>query len=148
MDGEFNLERFKQAQGRDYQTALAELRSGRKRTHWIWYVFPQIDGLGFSPTARYYAITGLPEAKAYLADPVLGPRLLECSRALLALDSSDPSAVLGYPDDLKVRSSMTLFEAAAAGDARWEAFGAVLEKFYGGHRDAATLEILRSPACT
>ena len=138
----YNLERFKDAQTRDYETALAELRAGRKRTHWIWYVFPQIDGLGRSSTARYYAIADMGEAKAYLADPLLGARLLECANALLALPGNDPTAVLGYPDDLKVRSSMTLFEAAGAGEARWEPFGAVLDKFYGGERDRATLRLL------
>ena len=146
MADTFDLQRFKDAQVRDYDTALAELRSGRKRSHWIWYVFPQIDGLGRSSTARRYAISGLAEAKAYLADDTLGPRLLECTQALLGLDANDPTAVLGYPDDLKVRSSMTLFEAAAEGDARWQAFGAVLNKYYAGKRDRATLDILAKQA--
>lgn len=142
MTDKFNLQRFKDAQARDYGTALAELQSGRKRSHWIWYVFPQVDGLGRSPTAQRYAISGLAEAKAYLADDLLGSRLLKCAQALLALRTNDPTAVLGYPDDLKVRSSMTLFEAAAENDARWQAFGAVLDKYYGGKRDRATLDIL------
>ena len=142
MPDAFNLNRFKEAQRSDYETALSELRAGYKRSHWIWYIFPQIDGLGFSPTARYYAISGLDEARAYLADPVLGARLLECAQALLALDESDPTRVLGYPDDLKVCSSMTLFEAAAADDSRWAAFAQVLDKFYQGKRDNATLELL------
>lgn len=142
MEDAFNLERFRKAQERDYQTALSELRAGRKRTHWIWYVFPQIDGLGFSPTARFYAISCLDEAKAYLADPLLGARLLECVQSLLALDARNPTAVLGYPDDLKVCSSMTLFELAGAGDKRWKPFGAVLDAYYGGKRDQATLDLL------
>ena len=146
MTEKFNLQRFKDAQARDYGTALAELRSGRKRSHWIWYVFPQIDGLGRSPMARQYAISGLAEAKAYLADNTLGPRLLECAQALLGLAANNPTAVLGHPDDLKVRSSMTLFEAAAEGDARWHVFGAVLSKYYEGKRDRTTLEILAKQA--
>ena len=139
---QYNLNRFKKAQERDYATALGELRAGCKRTHWIWYVFPQLDGLGRSSTAQYYGISGLEEAKAYLADNLLGARLLECAQALLGLPTDDPHAVLGFPDDLKVCSSMTLFEAAGEGNARWEAFGCVLDKFYGGERDQATLDLL------
>lgn len=142
MADTFDLERFKRAQEGDYATALAELRAGRKRTHWIWYVFPQIEGLGRSSTALYYAIGCLDEAKAYLADPLLGTRLLECANALLGLEERNPTAILGYPDDMKVRSSMTLFEAAGAGDSRWAPFGKVLDAFYGGKRDQATLERL------
>lgn len=142
MADAFDLERFKRAQEHDYGQALAELRTGRKRGHWIWYVFPQIDGLGHSFTARLYAISGLAEAQAYLADAVLGARLLECANALLALPTSDPSTVFRYPDDLKVRSSMTLFETAGAGDERWAPFAAVLDKFYDGMRDQRTLDLL------
>ena len=142
MADEFNLERFRQAQERDYAQALSELRVGRKRTHWIWYVFPQLDGLGRSSTARYYAISGMMEARAYLADPLLGTRLLECTEALLALPTNNPTAVLGYPDDLKVCSSLTLFEAAGSGDAHWAPFGRAIDKFYAGKRDMRTLELL------
>lgn len=138
----YNLERFKNAQEGDYAIALSELRAGRKRTHWIWYVFPQLKELGRSSTAQYYGISGLEEARAYLADPVLGARLLECAEALLALDASNPKAVLGYPDNLKVCSSMTLFEVAGADDARWKPFGRVLEKFYHGKRDEHTLALI------
>ena len=138
----YNLERFKRAQEGDYAVALSELRAGRKRTHWIWYVFPQLKELGRSSTAQYYGISGLEEARAYLADPALGARLLECAEALLALDTSNPKAVLGYPDNLKVCSSMTLFEVAGAGDARWEPFARVLEKFYHGKRDERTLALV------
>lgn len=144
MPDTFNLQRFKDAQERDYETALAELRAGRKRTHWIWYVFPQVDGLGSSYNAHYYAISGIEEAKAYLADGLLGARLVECAQALLGLESSNPKAILGYPDDRKVRSSMTLFEVAADDPARRKTFGAVLDKLYGGQRDRATLDILGS----
>ena len=108
----YDLSRFHRAQPRDYDQALSEIRAGRKRSHWIWYIFPQIQGLGYSSTAQFYAIQDLSEAKAYLADPVLRERLLEISGALLGLESSDPSAVMGYPDDLKLRSSMTLFALA------------------------------------
>ena len=146
MADTFDLGRFKKAQAREYSYALAELREGRKYTHWIWFVFPQLDGLGFSMLARYFGISGLEEAQAYLADPLLGARLLECAQALLGLETNDPTAVLGYPDDLKVRSSMTLFEAAGGGDPRWQPFAAVLEKFYAGRRDQATLDILANQA--
>ena len=142
MADSFDIDRFKKAQERDYKTALAELKAGRKRSHWIWYVFPQIQGLGHSSTARYYSISGAAEARAYLADPLLGSRLLECANTLLALDTSDPTAVLGHPDDLKVCSSMTLFEAVGEGDARWSPFGKVLDKFYQGKRDRKTLALL------
>ena len=133
-----HLERFKEAHQRDYATALAEIRSGRKKSHWMWYIFPQIAGLGFSSTAQFYAISSMQEAKDYYAHPVLGKRLVEISEALLALDTSDAAAVMGYPDDLKLRSSMTLF-LAASGDA---VFQRVLDKFYSGRPDSKTLRIL------
>ena len=134
-----SLDKFVSAQARDYATALAEIRSGRKRSHWIWYIFPQIQGLGMSPTAQYYGIRDLEEAMDYMAHPVLGPRLVEISNALLALDTSNPSAVMGYPDDLKLCSCMTLFELAAPEE---KVFTKVLEKFYNGRRDSLTLRIL------
>ncbi len=133
------VERFVSSNQRDYPDALAEIRAGRKRSHWIWYIFPQIQGLGNSPTARYYSIESLQEAREFLAHPVLGPHLLEISNALLELDTDDPDAVMGFPDNLKLRSSMTLFEAA---DPSEEVFGKVLDKFYGGERDRLTLNIL------
>ena len=136
---ERGLEKYLSAQKRDYDDALREIRSGRKRTHWIWYIFPQLDGLGYSPTAQYYGIRDLEQAKDYMAHPVLGPRLVEISEALLALPSSDPGAVMGYPDDLKLCSSMTLFELAAPDQ---PVFGKVLDKFYGGRRDPLTLKLL------
>ncbi len=134
----YNLSRFHKAQQGSFETALAEIRSGRKRSHWIWYIFPQIQGLGFSSTAQYYAIENLEEAKAYLADPVLRERLLEISNALLALDSCDPSEVMGYPDDLKLRSSMTLFSLA---EPECTVFRDVLEKFYDGQEDSRTIAL-------
>ena len=133
-----NLNRFISAQERSYDAALREIKSGRKRTHWMWYNFPQIAGLGFSSTAQFYAISSMQEAKDYYAHPVLGKRLVEISEALLALDTNDAGAVMGYPDDLKLRSSMTLF-LAASGDA---VFQRVLDKFYSGKPDSKTLSIL------
>ena len=141
-DDPFGLQRFRDAQeeGGAYATALAELRAGRKRSHWIWFIFPQIDGLGSSPMARRYAIRSLDEARAYLADDVLGPRLHECCQALLALEANtDAETVLGGIDALKLRSSMTLFALAAPGD---PTFAAVLERYYDGQTDAATERLL------
>ena len=134
----YDLSRFHKAQKGSYETALAEIRAGRKRSHWIWYIFPQIQGLGYSSTAQYYAIEDLEEAKAYLADPVLRERLLEISNALLALDSCDPTDVMGYPDDLKLRSSMTLFSLA---DPECTVFRDVLEKYYDGREDPRTIAL-------
>ena len=134
-----DLDKYISAQSRDYACALAEIRSGRKRSHWMWYIFPQLQGLGFSSTAQYYGIRDLEQAKDYMAHPVLGPRLVEISEALLTLESSNPSAVMGYPDDLKLRSCMTLFELAAPNE---PVFGRVLDKFYKGRRDDRTLALL------
>jgi uncharacterized protein (DUF1810 family) len=132
------LDRFVEAQDGVYDDALAELTTGRKRTHWMWFIFPQIAGLGSSPTAQFYAIASLDEAKAYLAHPVLGPRLRECARALLAVDGRSAHDIFGYPDDLKLRSSMTLFARAADDPAP---FQAVLDRFYDGP-DPRTLALL------
>ncbi len=131
----FDLTRFVQAQDGVYEQALRELRDGAKRGHWMWFVFPQVAGLGSSPTAQRYAVSGMDEAHAYLAHPVLGPRLVECAQALLELGERDPVRVLGSIDALKLRSSMTLFEAAAPDE---RVFGEVLERFYDGERDPAT----------
>jgi uncharacterized protein (DUF1810 family) len=132
----FDLERFVRAQdGGVYEQALRELRNGEKRSHWMWFVFPQVAGLGRSPMAQRYAISGLAEAHAYLAHPVLGPRLVEASQALLELSGRDPVRVLGSTDAMKLRSSMTLFEAAAPDE---RVFGEVLERYFGGERDDAT----------
>jgi uncharacterized protein (DUF1810 family) len=132
------LERFVQAQdeGGTYARALAELQAGRKTSHWMWFVFPQVAGLGRSETAQRYALGGLDEARAYLADPVLGSRLRACVDALLGQDEDDPVAVLGDVDALKLRSSMTLF-AHAAPDG--EPFRTVLDRFFAGAEDEATL---------
>ncbi len=133
-----DLSRFLKAQEQDYEQALREIRSGRKRSHWMWYIFPQIQGLGFSPTAQYYAIRDLQEARDYLAHPVLGTRLKEISSALLELDGLSASEIFGYPDDLKLRSSMTLFRMA---DLNEPVFLEVLEKYYDGKPDARTVEL-------
>jgi uncharacterized protein (DUF1810 family) len=140
----FDLERFVRAQdaGGTYETALAELRAGAKRGHWMWFVLPQVAGLGRSETARAYAVSGLPEARAYLRHPVLGPRLRECARALDALGTDDAVRVLGPVDAVKLRSSMTLFERAAPDAAGAEPFARVLEHFFEGRRDDATTGIL------
>jgi uncharacterized protein (DUF1810 family) len=109
MKIETNLQRFIEAQEADYETALTEIRQGKKRSHWIWYIFPQVQGLGFSDTSRYYAIKDISEAAAYLQHPVLGSRLITICNALLRLESNNANQVFGSPDDLKLRSSMTLF---------------------------------------
>lgn len=134
-----NLSRFVEAQATAYQTALAELRRGRKASHWMWFVFPQIQGLGSSPTARFYAIADLAEARAYLDHPVLGPRLLEVVAAINALPGDDAHAVFGSPDDLKLRSCLTLFQAVAPDE---PAFRQALAKYFGGAPDPRTLERL------
>ena len=134
------LKRFLDAQSRDYPTALAEIRGGRKRSHWIWYIFPQLEALGRSGMAKAYGIKDLAEARAYLAEPTLRARLIEISEALLALPGNDPLKVMGYPDDLKLRSSMTLFAAA---DPDCPVFQQVLEKYYNGEPDPLTLELLK-----
>ena len=133
------LDRFLDAQRGDYAAALAEVRRGRKTSHWMWYIFPQIAGLGQSSTARYYSIRDLEEAREYYAQPVLGQRLREISGALLDLRGSDPVAVFGGIDSMKLKSSMTLFALAAPDD---PIFQQVLDKYYGGEQDALTLRIL------
>ena len=133
------LDRFLDAQRGDYAAALAEVRRGRKTSHWMWYIFPQIAGLGQSSTARYYSIRDLEEAREYYVHPVLGQRLREITDALLGLRRSDPVAVLGGIDSMKLKSSMTLFAVAAPDD---PLFQQVLDKYYGGEQDALTLRIL------
>ena len=133
------LDRFLDAQRGDYAAALAEVRRGRKTSHWMWYIFPQIAGLGQSSTARYYSIRDLEEAREYYAHPVLGQRLREISGVLLDLRGSDPVAVFGGIDSMKLKSSMTLFAVAAPDD---PLFRQVLDKYYGGEQDALTLRIL------
>ena len=135
-----DLERFYKAQEYDYETALSEIRNGRKESHWMWYIFPQITGLGRSTTAEYYAIKSKEEAKGYIEDPVLGKRLIEISQALFQIESDDAEMVMGWPDNLKLRSCMTLFAEVAP---EQPVFRNVLEKFYDGEMDEKTLDILK-----
>ncbi|QJD29887.1 DUF1810 domain-containing protein [Methylococcus geothermalis] len=135
----FDLDRFLTAQANEYENAIAELRAGRKRTHWMWYVFPQLRGLGFSPTSRFYAIGSAEEARAYLGHEVLGRRLRECVSVLDELKTDSAEEVFGRVDAAKLRSSLTLFEAVAAEKAP---FTRALEKFFGGKRDDRSLAIL------
>lgn len=138
---QYDLDRFLKGQARNYDAALQEIREGCKRSHWMWYVFPQIQGLGYSSTAQYYAIRDLGEAKAYLQHPILRERLLEISNALLELDSHNASAVFGWPDDMKLRSSMTLFAQA---EPSCDVFQRVLDQYFNGKMDENTLSILAS----
>jgi uncharacterized protein (DUF1810 family) len=140
----FDLQRFVDAQAGVYDTVLAELHAGRKRSHWIWFVFPQLRGLGHSPTAVRYGISSLDEARAYLAHDVLGPRLRECAGLLRRIHGSSADDVFGWPDNLKVRSSMTLFGVAADDPAVASDFYAVLDKFYDGEPDPDTVERLNA----
>jgi uncharacterized protein (DUF1810 family) len=140
MEKDIDLERFLRAQESTYETALSEISQGRKRSHWMWYTFPQIAGLGFSETAVFYSIKNESEARAFMQHPVLGMRLIRISRELLNVDGSDAAGILGYPDDLKLRSSMTLFASLPDAD---PVFKQVLDKFFGGTGDPKTLKILR-----
>ncbi len=135
----YDLNRFLNAQEGVYERALSELKAGEKRTHWMWFIFPQIEGLGHSPAARRYSIRSIEEARAYLDHPVLGKRLKECTEAVVSLKYGSLSEIFGYPDDMKFKSSMTLFEKAAGPGS---VFSAALEKYCGGERDSGTLGIL------
>ncbi len=135
----FDLGRFTSAQAGVYDRALAELTAGEKRSHWMWFIFPQLDGLGRSPTARQYAIKSMDEAREYLMHEVLGSRLLECAEAVCAVEGRSASQIFGYPDDLKLKSSMTLFASAADAES---VFNSVLDKYFDGERDDRTLELL------
>ena len=140
-----DLTRFKKAQEHDYETALAEIRSGQKQSHWMWYIFPQLESLGFSEISQYYGIKGIEEARAYLADDFLRSHIVEISESLLALESNNASQVMGYPDDLKLKSSMTLFLLASGHDSKYEkearVFKAVLDKYFGGEMDGQTVKM-------
>lgn len=135
-----DLQRFTEAQKQDFDLAFEEIRKGRKRSHWMWYIFPQIRGLGFSSMSAYYGIQSLEEARDFLKDPYLGGNLRRICQVLLKLDTDDPRQVFGSPDDLKLRSSMTLFQEA---EGKGGVFTKVLEKYYGGSPDQKTLKILR-----
>ncbi len=150
MTDPYNLQRFVDAQTTIYERVVAELRAGEKRTHWMWFIFPQIAGLGHSEMARKYGISSLDEAKAYLAHPVLGPRLRECTALVNAIDGRSIEQVFAYPDDFKFRSSMTLFSRAMgkASSRNWlfggGVFGSALTKYFGGKPDPATLAYLEA----
>jgi len=133
------LKRFIDAQEKDYQTALAEVMKGRKQSHWMWYIFPQIQGLGFSSTSMFYAIKDRQEAEEFLEHPVLGSRLVRISNELLKLEAKDANKIFGSPDDLKLKSSMTLFSALPNSN---PVFQLVLDKFFNGAKDNKTLAIL------
>jgi uncharacterized protein (DUF1810 family) len=136
---EYDLQRFLKAQEADYRTALTEIRNGRKRSHWMWYIFPQIAGLGFSSTSKYYSLKDLREAKAYLDDEIFGKRLLEISGALLNLENNGATKIFGTPDDMKLCSSMTLFSRVKDAD---PVFQKVLDKFFDGLPDEKTIHLL------
>jgi uncharacterized protein (DUF1810 family) len=135
----YDLGRFVAAQDGIYQQVVSELSAGRKRSHWMWFIFPQLAGLGLSATAQHYAISGLAEARAYLAHPVLGARLRECSALVLAVQGATVHGIFGSPDNMKFRSSMTLFAQASPEEAL---FRNCLDKYFGGVPDQATLDLL------
>ena len=137
----YNLSRFVQAQEQDYERALSEIMGGRKRSHWMWYIFPQIDGLGFSATSRLYAIKSIAEAEAYLSHPVLGPRLTACAEAALGVEGRSANEIFASPDDMKLRSCATLFaQVSPAGSV----FHRLLDKYFQGEPDRKTLQLLGS----
>jgi len=139
MKKDINLDRFVNAQKQDFQIALSEIKNGRKRSHWMWYIFPQIQGLGFSDTSKFYAIKNLDEADEFLRHPVLGARLIGICNELLALPGNNATTIFGSPDDLKLKSSMTLFSSL---DDPNPVFQKVLNKFFNGTKDYQTLRII------
>ena len=140
MATQTDLKRFIDAQKTDYALALSEIKNGRKRSHWMWYIFPQIHGLGFSETSRFYSLKNMHEAEAFLSDAILGPRLIEISNELLKLKTNDAHQIFGSPDDVKLKSSMTLFASLPGAD---PVFESALKKFFNGERDAKTLSIIK-----
>ena len=139
MGDRFQLQRFVDAQQPVYAAVLSELRAGRKRSHWMWFIFPQVAGLGHSATSKTFAVSSLTEAAAYLAHPTLGPRLRECAALVAGIDGRSVDEIFGHPDDLKFRSSMTLFARAAPGE---PIFDACLQKYFGGEPDPQTVALL------
>jgi uncharacterized protein (DUF1810 family) len=136
----FDLNRFVAAQAEQYASTIAEIRSGRKRTHWMWFIFPQIEGLGSSTTAQFYAIKGVAEAEAYLRHPLLGPRLLECTEAAIGVEGRSALEIFGSPDDMKLRSCATLFAHVSP---QGSVFERLLGKYYGGSPDSLTERVIR-----
>lgn len=139
IDDPYELNRFLRAQEDHYRQALSEVRGGRKRTHWMWFIFPQFDGLAFSATSRLYSIKSLEEARAYLDHPVLGPRLLECAESAVSVEGPSAAEIFGSPDDLKLKSCATLFACVSPPGS---VFDRLLEKYFQGERDDRTLELL------
>ena len=135
----YHLDRFVQAQDRTYESALTEIRNGRKRSHWMWFIFPQFEGLGSSAQSVFFSIKSIAEAKAYLAHPLLGPRLIECAGAVLAIDGRSAIDIFGSPDDMKLRSSATLFARASPDGS---VFHRILDKYFGGRADEQTLRLV------
>jgi uncharacterized protein (DUF1810 family) len=135
----YQLERFIGAQHDDYETALSEIRRGRKRSHWMWYVFPQFDGLGLSATSKHYAVKSVAEARAFLAHPVLGRRLSECAEAVLRVDGRSATEIFGAPDNMKLQSCATLFASVSPADS---VFHRLLDKYFGGELDARTVRLI------
>ncbi|MDE7312204.1 MAG: DUF1810 domain-containing protein [Eubacterium sp.] len=135
-----HLNRFIDAHLRDYPSALSEIKNGRKQSHWMWYIFPQVSGLGMSEISTYYSIQDLEEAKAYMEEPLLRSHLLEICETLLALESCDANKIFGFPDDMKLKSSMTLFAQACP---KIDTFQKVLDKFFNGMKDQKTLDLLK-----
>jgi uncharacterized protein (DUF1810 family) len=143
MSATINLDRFKEAYTANYEGALLEIKQGKKQSHWMWYIFPQIQGLGVSHNAKFYSINGIREAEAFLKDPYLGERLIAICIELLKVKSSDARQVMGSPDDVKLKSSMTLFSILKI----HAVFDSVLDKFFQGKKDQLTLDIIRNE-CT
>jgi uncharacterized protein (DUF1810 family) len=135
----YDLDRFVRAQEGDYQQALSEIMSGRKRSHWMWFIFPQIDGLAFSSTSKLYSIKSIDEARVYFEHAVLGPRLLKCAEAVVGVDNRSATEIFGSPDDLKLRSCATLFASVSPSGSVFER---ILEKYFRGERDGKTLQLL------
>lgn len=138
-DDPYDLNRFVQAHEDNYERALSEIKSGRKRSHWMWYIFPQFDGLRFSTTSKRYSIKSVAEAKAYLSHPILGPRLTECVEAVLSVEGRSAYEIFGSPDDMKLKSCATLFASVSPKNS---IFDQLLEKFFQGERDGKTLRFL------
>lgn len=139
INNNVDLSRFTNAQASIYDNVLEELKSGRKRTHWMWYIFPQFDGLGHSTTSKHYAIKSTEEARQYLNHPVLGKRLSECAEAVFAIEGRSISEIFGFPDNLKLKSSMTLFAYVTD---PCSVFSRILDKYFNGERDTLTLQLL------
>ena len=139
LNDPYGLSRFIEAQDADYEQALAEIRSGRKRSHWMWYVFPQFTGLGSSPTSMHYAIKSRDEAEAYLSHPIIGRRLVECAEAVLQIRDRSAFEVFGSPDDMKLRSSATLFASVSA---EGSVFHRLIDQYFDGRRDDRTIELM------